>query len=95
MKYINIKEKDIAKLNTSRLLNIYRINRKYLFQVLAFNGFDTSNGGANINWFVVNDDLWTCKEYNEINFLNIMIKKRLDSENNWNNKYEFTRVQYL
>ena len=74
-KYINIKEDEIKNLVTNRLLNIYRINRKYIFQTLFLNGFDPNK---NINWFMVNDELWYHSEFNRISYLNSLVKEELD-----------------
>ncbi|MDA3855107.1 MAG: hypothetical protein PF569_02525 [Candidatus Woesearchaeota archaeon] len=83
-KFIIITDKQIVNLTTNRLLNIFRINRTFLFKILNKYGFDTSNNGNNINWFVVNDDLYHNKEYNQIDWLNIKIKQELDNRNNEN-----------
>lgn len=81
MKYINITDSEILKLSTNRLLNIYRINRKYIFQILNQYGFDTSNNGNNINYFMVNDELYHHREFNIISFINDKIKEELNKRN--------------
>lgn len=48
-KYIDISINSIKLISRKRLLNIFKINRKYIFQILFLNGFDTSNNGNNIN----------------------------------------------
>jgi hypothetical protein len=81
MKYIDIANDQVDKISVNRLLNIYKRNRKYLFQILAEFGFDTSEGRKNINYSVVNDDLYFHKPFNRITALNNRIKYRLDKEN--------------
>lgn len=76
--FIEITDDQIKTLTTNRLLNIFRKNRKYLFHVLNDFGFDTSNNGNNINWCIVDDDLYHHREYNGISNLNYKIKEELN-----------------
>jgi len=76
--FIEITDDQIQKLTTNRLLNIFRKNRKYLFHELNNHGFDTSDNGNNINWNMVNDELYHHKEYNGISYLNDKIKEELN-----------------
>lgn len=80
-KYIQINESQISNLSTNRLLNIFRKNRRYLFCILNQYGFDTSNNGNNINWFIVDDNLYHHKEYSIISSTNDIIKIELNKRN--------------
>lgn len=75
-KYIDINIDSIPKLATNRLKNIYSINKKWLYQTLGLNGYDTSNL-ANICWDTVHDDFYNNREFNRINYLDLLIKKEL------------------
>ena len=77
IKPISIDVNSISNLSTGRLLNIYKINRKYLFQILSSAGFDTSNGGLNINYSMADDYLYHDKEYNLISYINECVKNEL------------------
>ena len=78
-KFIFIELKNISKLSTGRLLNIYRINRKHIFQILAADGFNTSETGK-INYFILNDFYFHQTECNKKFYLNDLIKSELDKK---------------
>lgn len=77
-KYIQITANRIKNLTTNRLLNIFRINRKYLFNTLNNFGYDTSKGYNSVNWNFANDELYRHLEFNTIYSLNEDIKKELN-----------------
>lgn len=77
-KYIQITANQIKNLTTNRLLNIFRINRKYLFNTLNNFGYDTSKCYNSVNWNFANDELYYHLEFNTIYSLNEDIKKELN-----------------